>query len=155
MREITGRKVLIFTVGAFSIIIVVNLFMASQALRTFPGLEVRNSYVASQNFDAERAAQEALGWSVGVDYVDGVLTLAFTEEDGTPADVAAFTALVGRPTTTRDDVTPEFTLSKGVFSTPVDLAQGSWTIRVRAEARDETAFKQRIPLFVSQSQARE
>ena len=61
-REITGRHVLLGMVGAFGVIITVNVVMAWQAVSTFPGLEVKNSYVASQTFDAERKAQLALGW---------------------------------------------------------------------------------------------
>ena len=41
MREITGRHVLFFTVGAFGVIIAVNLVMAFKAISTFPGLEVQ------------------------------------------------------------------------------------------------------------------
>jgi nitrogen fixation protein FixH len=33
----------------------VNLLMAYQAISTFPGLEVKNSYVASQKFDERNA----------------------------------------------------------------------------------------------------
>ena len=51
---------------AFGVIIGVNVVMATKAIGTFPGLEVKNSYVASQSFDKRRDAQEALGWDVGV-----------------------------------------------------------------------------------------
>ncbi|MFN7052645.1 MAG: FixH family protein, partial [Gemmobacter sp.] len=64
MGQITGRQVFAFTAGAFGIIIAVNVLMAYKAVSTFPGLEVKNSYVASQNFDTERRAQEALGWDM-------------------------------------------------------------------------------------------
>ena len=39
-RELTGRKVLLIFVIAFGVIIGVNVFMAVNAVRTFPGLEV-------------------------------------------------------------------------------------------------------------------
>ena len=58
--EITGRKVFVFTASAFAIIIGVNFYMAFQAVGTFPGLETKNSYVASQKFDTDRAQQLAL-----------------------------------------------------------------------------------------------
>lgn len=64
MAEITGRQVFGFTVGAFAIIIAVNVYMAYSAVSTFPGVEVPNSYVASQNFEAARDAQDALGWTL-------------------------------------------------------------------------------------------
>jgi len=60
MGELTGKHVLGITVGAFSIIIAVNVLMAFKAVSTFPGLEVANSYVASQTWDADMAAQKAL-----------------------------------------------------------------------------------------------
>ena len=63
-KPITGRKVFAIVASAFAVIIGVNIFMAVSAVRTFPGLEVQNSYVASQSFDADREAQEALGWEV-------------------------------------------------------------------------------------------
>ena len=81
-KEITGKKVLAFAVGAFGIIIGVNLVMAWQAVSTFPGLEVPNSYVASQSFDKERAAQEALGWTVEPSYENGVLSLVVRDKAG-------------------------------------------------------------------------
>ena len=55
-----GHHVLIMFVGGFSIIIAVNMTLAFNAVSTFPGLETKNSYVASQSFDADRAAQEAV-----------------------------------------------------------------------------------------------
>ena len=41
--RIKGWHVLAGFVGAFGIIITVNVVMATQAIRTFPGLEVKNS----------------------------------------------------------------------------------------------------------------
>ena len=60
---ITGPKAFAIFSSFFVVIIGVNVVMAYQAIHTFPGLEVDNSYVASQTFDAERKAQEALGWN--------------------------------------------------------------------------------------------
>ena len=62
MAQLTGRHVLAIAVASFGVIIGVNVLLAVNAVSTFPGLEVENSYVASQTFDVERKAQEALGW---------------------------------------------------------------------------------------------
>ena len=56
-REFTGWHMLGLMVGGFGIIIAVNLTLAWNAIATFPGLETRNSYVISQSFQADRAAQ--------------------------------------------------------------------------------------------------
>ena len=54
-REITGRHVAAMFGAGFGVIIAVNVLLATKAVSTFPGLEVKNSYVASQTFDADRA----------------------------------------------------------------------------------------------------
>ncbi len=147
-KPLTGRKVLMIAVGAFGVIITVNLVMAWNAVSTFPGLEVKNSYVASQVFDKNRAAQEALGWVVEPEYSDGKLSLVIRDKSGLPAKVASLKALVGRTTHVRDDVTPKFNYVGGIFVAPLALAPGAWLIHLDAEAADGTQFSQRIDLFV-------
>ena len=87
-REITGRHVLFGMVGAFGVIITVNVIMAWQAVSTFPGLEVKNSYVASQTFDAERRAQEALGWTTAAEVRGGEVVLSIRDAQGLPVMVS-------------------------------------------------------------------
>lgn len=150
MAEITGRKVLLFTVGAFSIIISVNLLLAYKAVSTFPGLEVKNSYIASQSFDADRTAQQGLGWTLASDYLaeEKALVLTFTGPDGQPAEVTGLSVMVGRATAAQNDTRPEFTRNAGQFSAPLDLEPGKWMMQVEAFAADGTAFRQRIDLYV-------
>ncbi|WP_255014345.1 FixH family protein [Roseovarius sp. M141] len=145
-REITGRHVLIGFVAAFGVIIGVNLFLAYSAVSTFPGLEVSNSYVASQEFDTRRDAQEALGWVVDASHHDGVLTLAITGAAGAPVEVAQLDAVLGRATHVRDDMTPDFTFNGTAYVAPVDLAPGNWNIRMEAVAPSGTRFQQRVVL---------
>lgn len=150
MAELTGRKVLAITVSAFAVIIGVNLVMAFKAISTFPGLEVKNSYVASQNFDTERAAQQALGWSLTSDYdaSSNALRLTFTDAEGLPVLVQDLAVLVGRSTEAKDDQTPEFIREAGAYLTRLELAPGKWLLRVTAKAADGTLFQQRLDLFV-------
>ena len=145
---LTGRKVFFITAGAFGVIIGVNITMAVLAVGTFPGLEVKNSYVASQSFDDDRAAQEALGWEVAANVHQGILTVAFTGRTGYPVEVKSLAATVGRPTRVKDDVTPEFAYDDGTFTAPVDLGPGRWDIRMVATAPDGTPFRQRIALHI-------
>jgi len=143
-RELTGRKVLMITLAAFGVILAVNLLLAWKAVQTFPGLEVPNSYVASQRFDAERSAQNALGWTVTPEYDGQAMTLLIRDVRGNPARVQTLTATIGRPTHTRDDVTPTFTYGGGQWSAPMTLAPGVWNIHLTATAVDGTLFRQRI-----------
>lgn len=147
-RPLTGRQVAVFTVGVFGIIFAVNLVMAYSAISTFPGLEVRNSFVASQGWNAQRDAQRALGWDLTQDWQDGVLTLRFTEAGGLPAPVASVRALVGRATSARDDITPEFRREGGLFVADAPLTPGRWMVRIDARAEDGTIFRQRLLLTV-------
>ncbi|TDX24130.1 FixH family protein [Rhodovulum visakhapatnamense] len=149
-RELTGRKVLIFTVSAFAVVVGVNLTLAYQAVHTFPGLEVANSYVASQEFNANLHEQQALGWTTSLDYdeAERVLALRFEGADGQPVEVRDLDVLVGRATSVRDDKRPAMLYYNGTFSSPLDLGPGFWTIRVTAAAEDGTPFRQRLQLHV-------
>ena len=150
MREITGKHVLFFTVSAFAVIIAVNVLMAYKAISTFPGLEVKNSYVASQTFDADRDAQIALGWTMTPDYDAAAkeLRLVFTDKDGLPVVLGELAVLVGRTTSSGFDTRPDFVRDAGVYLGKADLAPGKWMMQVEARAADGTLFRQRIDLFV-------
>lgn len=148
MREITGRKVFAFTAGAFGVIIGVNLLMATLAVSTFPGLEVKNSYVASQSFEADRAAQEALGWRAEVDYDGARLVLSITDREGQPVPLASIAATIGRRTTAAQDMTPDFHAGPEGYAAEIDLAPGGWRLHLEARAADGSLFRQRIDLQV-------
>lgn len=143
MKEITGWHVAgIFGIG-FSTIIAVNLTLAVNAVQTFPGLEVKNSYVASQSFEEDRRAQEALGWTVSARLEADVLTLRF-DHKGAPVAPEIETAVFGRATSVAADQSPSFTFNGTDFTAPVDGGAGNWNLRVTARAADGTLFKQRI-----------
>ncbi|MGY6535395.1 MAG: FixH family protein [Pararhodobacter sp.] len=142
--RMTGGKVVGIFFGAFGLILSVNLFMAYSAVSTFPGLEVRNSYIAGRGFNERMAAQQALGWEVSVEVGEGELRVHFTDADGQPVAVSDMTATLGRATHTRDDIAPDFSYERGTFTAPVALENGNWNLRLVATAPDGTAFQQRI-----------
>jgi nitrogen fixation protein FixH len=150
MGEITGRQVFAVTAGAFGIIIAVNVVMAWKAISTFPGIEVANGYVASQDFDARKQAQLALGWTLSHDYRPGKLVLDFKDRDGLPAVVADLDVLVGRATEAKDDFKPAFARLSGQFVADVTLPRGKWIVVVNAKAADGTLFNQRLDLTVQE-----
>ncbi len=149
-RELTGRKVFMIFVAAFGVIIGVNVYMATQAVTTFPGLEVSSSYADSQDFDVRRDAQEALGWqaSVEIDQEAGLLTLNLVDADGAPVAPAELHALLTRPTNQTDDQELELTRENGAFVAPVDIDQGRWRLRLTGEARDGTNYRHNITFTV-------
>jgi nitrogen fixation protein FixH len=149
VREITGKHVLIGTVSAFSVIIGVNLFMAYSAVRTFPGLEVKNSYVASQSFNADKASQEALGWTVDATDRNEKLYVTIRGKDGAPVQVKSIAGTLGRATNVTQDQTPEFVFDGTSYVAETGaLDAGNWNYRMVAQAMDGTPFKQRVVIHV-------
>ena len=68
-RGFTGWHAFAMLFAFFGVVVAVNLFMARDALSTFGGLVVENSYVASQDFNHwldEAQRSKALGWQVKV-----------------------------------------------------------------------------------------
>ncbi len=143
MTEIKGWHVFAGFGLAFGIIIAVNLTLAFQAVATFPGLEVKNSYVASQSFDADRTAQRALHWDVSATLSDHTLTLIILE-NGHPIAPLIEEATFGRATSVAMDETPIFTFDGNVLRADVKAGKGNWNLRLKARADNGTLFQQRI-----------
>lgn len=147
-RALKGRHVLAMFVGGFGVIVTVNLTLAYNAVATFPGVETKNVYVTSQRFDADRAAQDALGWDVGLNYAGGHLILAVTDPHGQPVRPEIRSATLGRATNVADDHAPAFEWDGRTLTAPAELAEGNWNLRLELSAPDGTPFRRRIPLRV-------
>lgn len=147
-RELTGRKVFLIFVSFFGVVFAVNFLLAFQAVSTFPGVEARNSYQASQTFEADRAAQLALGWEVSAGLEGEDLVLRILGPDGRPVRVAELTATLGRATHVNEDRVPQFAYYNGAYRAAEQLGPGNWNLRMRAVADDGTPFRQRIVIHV-------
>ncbi|MEL6295748.1 MAG: FixH family protein [Pseudomonadota bacterium] len=149
IRELKGWHVGAIFGSGFAVIIAVNLTLAYSAVSTFPGLEVKNSYVASQSFDADRSAQNALGWTVEAEERDGMVRLQIVDDAGAPQRAASLTAVLGRATHVKDDVVPDFVFDGVAYTAPVQLASGNWNLRIKATAANGTEFRQRLAFYVA------
>jgi nitrogen fixation protein FixH len=81
----TGRHMLVVMIAFFTVIISVNVLMATLANTTWSGLVVQNSYVASQQFNrkaAEGRAQAALGWTGTLTIADGEVGYRLSDQAG-------------------------------------------------------------------------
>jgi nitrogen fixation protein FixH len=145
---ITGPKAFGIFSSFFVVIIAVNIVLAVQAVRTFPGLEVKNSYVASQSFEAERQAQEALGWTAAARIADGELILTVDGRDGRPVANAEVAAVLGRATVRDADQELVFLFNGVDWRAPVAVGPGQWHLALDLRAVDGTPFRQRLDLMV-------
>ena len=146
--KIKGWHVFTGFAVAFGIIISVNIVMAFKAVSTFPGLEVANSYVASQQFDKKRQAQEALQWSAAVSYDAGEIVIKIADADGAAVAAKSLRALVGRTTTVEFDTYPEFVFDGTAYRASIDLAEGLWLVKIDALSRSDIPFQQRLDVYV-------
>src|SRR5690606_4480933 len=84
-RAFTGRHMLAAVVAFFGVIVAVNLTMATFAMNSWSGLVVKNSYVASQEFN-DRAeagrARAALGWQAELAFSNGHLRYTLAHDNG-------------------------------------------------------------------------
>ena len=147
-RKLTGWHALAIFGGCFAVIISVNLVLAYSAVSTFPGVEVKNSYVASQSFDDRRANQEALGWTVQAQAKGGLLILSIQDAEGRPVQAGSLDAVLGRATHVKDDRSPEFSFDGHSYVARETLQPGNWNIRMKATSLDGTPFEQRVVLHV-------
>jgi nitrogen fixation protein FixH len=145
-REFTGKHMLAVMLGGFGIIITVNFGMAYMAVSTFPGVEARSTYVASQTFEVNRAAQDALGWDVVADLDDGLLTLRITDQNGQPVRPVVQKAIFGRATHTGEDHNPDWVWTGTALQAVVPSRDGYWNLRLELQAEDGTIFRRRIQL---------
>ncbi|AJP71810.1 FixH family protein [Sphingomonas hengshuiensis] len=112
----------------FGVVIGVNMTMATLATRTFGGVVVANSYVASQEFNGWLKAAEAqkrLGWEPKLESIDQRLVVA------TSARHAVATAVARHPLGRLPDVAIRFTeTAPGRFVADTRLPAGRWRVHL-------------------------
>jgi nitrogen fixation protein FixH len=122
-KEFTGKHMLFSMVAFFGVIIAVNLIMARFAVTTWSGLVVPNTYVASQQFNAQAELSRARSrrWDIKSRFnpdPDGVSVLLTDSGNGLAGRVAdSVSAGLRRPVGTLDDRELEFTArGPGVYT---------------------------------------
>lgn len=128
--EFTGRHMLLWVCGFFGVIIAVNVTMAVVSSVSWTGLVVKNSYVASQEFETRRLAHEAqlnAGWVSSLNHVDGNAVLTVRDADGVPIDLGAPALQINRPVGGHDDQLVALERQPdGTYAGPVALSAGVW-----------------------------
>jgi nitrogen fixation protein FixH len=139
--EIRGWHVLATLLAFFAAIIAVNVGFAIVAVRTFPGEDVRRSYLQGLNYNgtlATRRAQAGLGWRASAalrkDTSGALLEVSVTS--GAPLGPLTLAGDLRRPTDARLDRALAFEqIAPGRFLARLqNLPPGAWRLRARAEA---------------------
>lgn len=134
-RRFTGWHMTAIMVAFFGVVIAVNFVMASDAVRTFGGEVVENSYVASQRYNgwlAEARAQEREGWRADpVIRADRRLLLT-VGRGAKPVEGARVTVIAQHPLGTLPDRTLQFATggAAGRYLSDVPLPHGRWLLRI-------------------------
>lgn len=141
--RVKGRHVLIAMITFFGVIFSVNAVFITTALNTFPGEEVRRSYMQGLAYNeviAARRAQAELGWSATVNALDGRVLVAVEDAEGQPVMGLRLNGVLRRPTTDGYDRPLAFTEARpGVYAADHGAAlEGRWILA--AEAEGDTPF---------------
>lgn len=145
-RELTGRHVFLIAFCSFGVIVAANMAMLFAATGSFPGLVVKNSYVASQGWNARTAAQAALGWTSVTRYRNGEVHLEIADNQGVPVRGLELSATVGRPSTDAEDRLLVLTETEDGYTASALLDPGLWRVRVRTTGTPR--FEKTAQLFV-------
>ena len=142
--ELRGVHVLFGLLAFFAAIIAVNVAFAVIAVRSFPGEDVRRSYLQGLRYNetlSMRRAQAEQGWRVTAVIRDvgerGVVEVVMTTRDGAPVVGADLTGELQWPTDARHDRALRFVAAgAGRYVAPAtDLANGRWRLRARGDPK--------------------
>lgn len=136
--KFTGKHMLAIMLAFFGVVIAVNLVMATAANRSWTGLVVKNSYVASQEFNRkaeEGRAQAALGWKGELAIGGGRVSYRLVDGGGATVPLEGVVASFRRPAYEAEDRT--VTLAReadGTFGVAEAVRDGIWIVEIDAQA---------------------
>jgi len=132
----TGWHMLAIMLAFFGTIITVNFTMAYLATSTWSGLVVKNTYVASQQFNGKTAAiREMLATGIAGELsVDAKgMRYRLTLPENTPVIADSITAHFKRPVGTAQDFELQLTpAGDGLYLAEMDVLAGSWIVEIQA-----------------------
>ncbi len=145
-------------VGAFGVVLAVNLVFMASAIRTFSGLSSDHAYEEGLRYNERIAAERAhekLGWSIKAEVRpsdagrphSATIVVSVQDKDGRPVTGLAVTANFVRPTAAGHDSSASFAeQGEGRYILAASLAlAGQWEMAVVAQRGDEAyRFAQRV-----------
>lgn len=145
-RPMKGWHALMWFLGFFGFMFLVNGLFLWTAIKTFPGEDVDKSYLAGVDYNQElarRAAQETKGWQaeIGSTRTEAaeVLTVRLMTRDGLALPAFETHALLRHPANRNLDQTLALTANGGgeYLAHVEGLAPGTWTVEITADVDRE------------------
>lgn len=132
--ELKGWHVLIMLLAFFGVMFAVNGVFLYHAITSFPGEDVKKSYVQGLNYNdtlAVRAQQAELGWRAEAGLKDSTLVFRLQDAQEEPLSNLAVVAEIRHLATENADqvVTLQAQAQGEYLAKGLDLAQGQWLIR--------------------------
>ena len=150
-REFTGRHMLAIMLAFFGTIFGVNMFMATMATKSWTGLVVKNTYVASQEFNGKLEAsreQAKLNWQVGLTYRDGQLIFDLSDEKSRPIQLQSVQIALTRPIGISQDRTLTLSAQGEKFAVREAIPSGVWNVVINADVEGYPEFIYRARLII-------
>ncbi|MEL6413928.1 MAG: FixH family protein [Pseudomonadota bacterium] len=145
-RELKGWHVLLIMLAFFGVMFSVNGVFLFHAITSFPGEDIKKSYVQGLSFNdtlANRAAQAELGWSAEAGLVDDQLILRLQDAEKAPLSSQLVVAELRRLATNQEDRTISFQprMSGEYVADTGRLAPGQWLLRINVFDADGETIK--------------
>ena len=155
-KELKGWHVLLIMRGFFGVMFAVNGVFLFHAITSFPGEDIKKSYVQGLTYNAtlaERAAQADLGWRAEAGVQDNQLIVRLRDSEGQPLSNQLVIGELRRLATHQDDQVLTFQPKlNGEYAIEIEpLATGQWLLRVSVldEAGEEVVFRVEKTLLMS------
>ncbi len=157
-KKFTGKKALLWFVGFFLVVFIVNGVMAYFALGTWGGLDTNDAYRKGLHYNDQIAAaeaQEKSGWEIRLSHNPATLqgdridvAVAWPDRDLPPAEVAA---LISRPVTNVHDRKIILSKSAGnIYTAPVMLPEaGQWNVTILVTRPDGPIYQHKQKIFIA------
>lgn len=128
-KALRGVHVFWWVAGFFAVTIALDALFVVWAVQSFPGEQVKNSYVLGLDYNREverREAQREMGWAAEVGISDEgsqLLVVRMKDRAAAPVDGLRIAANVHVAGTSRDGVVSLVERAPGEYVAPVDIAK--------------------------------
>ncbi len=149
-RNFTGWHMAFTMISFFGVIIGVNIVLAIFASKSWTGLVVKNSYIASQNFNRDAGIarqQHAKGWRLTSIVDHGKVVVTILDQADRPISGLTVAAVLQRPTTEAEDEAHEFQeIGAGKYRSRTAVRPGAWLVDITVRQANHGAmrFVQRV-----------